>query len=76
MTCIMTIHQPRDSVFRKFDQVFMLQPGGRVLLSGSLPQIRGVLEAHHQHFHLDAETIQLYMADVVSDILADKASME
>jgi hypothetical protein len=72
----MTIHQPRESAFRKFDQVFMLQPNGRVLLSGSLPQIRGVLEAHQMQFHLDGEDIQLYMADVVADILADKASME
>eukprot|EP00045_Choanoeca_perplexa_P016331 m.219161 g.219161 ORF g.219161 m.219161 type:complete len:1012 (+) comp17227_c0_seq1:2419-5454(+) len=76
MTSIMTIHQPRDSVFRKFDQVFMLQPGGRILLSGSLSQIRRVLQAHHQQFERDQEDIKLYMADVVSDVLSDKASMD
>ncbi|KAL2918456.1 hypothetical protein HK105_201857 [Polyrhizophydium stewartii] len=69
MTIVAVIHQPRIEVFRKFDDVLMIAPGGRTAYLGSTVGARPYFE--RLGFVFDPLANE---ADVLMDILAGKGN--
>ncbi|KAJ3322310.1 hypothetical protein HDV06_003204 [Boothiomyces sp. JEL0866] len=67
MTIIAVIHQPRPEIFRRFDNVMMIVPGGRVAYFGPTNRAREYFEGIGFVFSTDSNE-----ADVLMDILCGR----
>ncbi|KAJ3192059.1 hypothetical protein HK101_007118 [Irineochytrium annulatum] len=68
LTIVSVIHQPRIEIFKKFDDVLMIAPGGKVAFLGPIAQAQRYFES--LGFDFDPAT---NMSDVLMDILSGKA---
>ncbi|KAJ3217335.1 hypothetical protein HDU67_008137 [Dinochytrium kinnereticum] len=68
LTVVSVIHQPRIEIFRKFDDVLMIAPGGKVAYLGPVTQAQRYFETLGFHFDPEANA-----SDVLMDILSGKA---
>ncbi|KAI8843068.1 hypothetical protein BC829DRAFT_420151 [Chytridium lagenaria] len=68
LTVVSVIHQPRIEIFRKFDDVLMIAPGGKVAYLGPISQAQRYFESLGFYFDPEAN-----MSDVLMDILSGKA---
>ncbi|KAJ3273175.1 hypothetical protein HDV01_004690 [Terramyces sp. JEL0728] len=67
MTIVAVIHQPRPEIFRRFDNVMMIVPGGRVAYFGPTNQAKRYFESIGYIFPADSNE-----ADVLMDILCGR----
>ncbi|KAI8924958.1 hypothetical protein BC831DRAFT_512884 [Entophlyctis helioformis] len=67
LTIVAVIHQPRIEIYRKFDDVLMIAPGGRTAYLGPTSQAKSYFES--LGFEFDPNSNE---ADVLMDILAGK----
>ncbi|KAJ3115525.1 hypothetical protein HDU96_000472 [Phlyctochytrium bullatum] len=68
LTIVSVIHQPRIEIFKKFDDVLMIAPGGKVAYLGPIPMAQRYFESLGFDFDPTAN-----MSDVLMDILSGKA---
>ncbi|KAJ3190607.1 hypothetical protein HK101_008560 [Irineochytrium annulatum] len=68
LTIVSVIHQPRIEIFKKFDDVLMIAPGGKVAYLGPIAQSQRYFESLGFDFDPYAN-----MSDVLMDILSGKA---
>ncbi|KAI8622739.1 hypothetical protein BC830DRAFT_1159973 [Chytriomyces sp. MP71] len=69
ITIVAVVHQPRIEIFRKFDDVIMVAPGGRVAFMGPVDRVQGYFESLGFKFE-DATNV----SDVAMDILAGRGT--
>ncbi|KAJ3257024.1 hypothetical protein HK103_005008 [Boothiomyces macroporosus] len=67
MTVVAVIHQPRPEIFRRFDNVMMIVPGGRVAYFGPTNKAREYFESIGYIFSTGSNE-----ADVLMDILCGR----
>lgn len=72
---ICTLHQPSKEVFRMFDQVLLLQKGGRTVYFGDIGSeaqtLRNYFEKHGATPMLPQENPSAWMLDIISDEAMD-----
>ncbi|KAJ3109237.1 hypothetical protein HDU96_007268 [Phlyctochytrium bullatum] len=67
LTIVSVIHQPRMEIFRSFDDVLLIAPGGRTAYFGPVDKVQGYFESLGFHFDKDAN-----VADVLMDVLSGR----
>ncbi|KAJ3256453.1 hypothetical protein HDU77_003139 [Chytriomyces hyalinus] len=67
ITIVAVVHQPRIEIFRKFDDVIMVAPGGRIAFMGPVTLVQSYFTSLGFEFEESAN-----VSDVAMDILAGK----
>jgi ABC-type multidrug transport system ATPase subunit len=68
LTIVSVIHQPRVEIFKQFDDIFLIAPGGRTAYLGPTTECQPYFESLGYVFDLEANP-----ADVLMDILSGKS---
>jgi ABC-type multidrug transport system ATPase subunit len=69
LTIVSVIHQPRIEIFEKFDDVFLIAPGGRTAYLGPTIECQAYFESLGFYFNP-----KLNPADILMDILSGKGT--
>eukprot|EP00747_Dinoflagellata_sp_TGD_P183521 gnl/TRDRNA2_/TRDRNA2_38445_c0_seq1.p1 gnl/TRDRNA2_/TRDRNA2_38445_c0~~gnl/TRDRNA2_/TRDRNA2_38445_c0_seq1.p1 ORF type:complete len:634 (+),score=111.22 gnl/TRDRNA2_/TRDRNA2_38445_c0_seq1:94-1995(+) len=72
-TVVATIHAPTSFAFSLFDDLVMLQAGGRLIYTGTVPQVRPYLEGEGFKFPV-GYSLPEWLVDITSGGTGDSAS--